>query len=272
MNPHSRHDSVADETFGQIEDLQRENVKLDRENKRLARVVSGRSEGRRSPSETEKSRLVLARGKRDVTGDEASHEMEDLRHRCFKMERETERLALMVSELDSDNEHLQDLLDEQESQIRIMQEQRFNQFEANKGFFRAEDDETVRRKIQSCMKSLRSWATNYALPHRRNIQQSNEGLAGELFRSNVIVTQFAAPDGILSPQHDAVAPGIILNTLVAKFVTDWIVQQPFFGLNGASTARDDSSSELAQVSRAFHSVYQRAQAHGKICSAGLESD
>lgn len=256
-----------------MEDAKRETLKEEREHKKQAQEASSRFKGRPSPSE-----MVSSRGKRDLNPssprdsfvEELSYEIEDLRRRYLKVIKENDRLSLMVSELDSDNEHIQDLLDEQESQIRIMQEQSFHQIESHRGFFRAEDDETVRRKIQNCMRSLRSWSTNYALPHRRNIQQTDGDMTGELFRSNVTARRFMTADEIFSPQYNAVAPGIILNTLLAKFVTAWIVQRPFFGLGGGSTGRDDSSHEAAQVSQAFHSVYQRAQLHGKIRSARLE--
>ena len=275
-----RQNSLTEEPFGEIEDLERKTLKEEKELKKLHRVVTGRSEGRQSPSETEKLRLVPPKGKRDLTissprdglGDEASYEIEHLRRECIKVTRENHILSSMVSDLDSDNEHLQFLLEKQESQIRIMQEQNLKLIAANRDFLRAEDDETIRRKVQSSMRSLRSWATSYALPHRRNIKQTDEELTGELFRSNVTARKFTTADEIFPPQFDAVAPGIILNTLLAKFVTEWIVRRPFFRLDGALTSRDDLANEAAQVSQAFHLVYQKAQLHGKICSTCLKSD
>lgn len=274
-----RQNSLTEESFGEVEDLERKTLKEEKELKKPHRGVSGRSEGRQSPSETEKLRLVPPRGKRDLAisprdglGDEASYEIEHLRRECIKVTREKHRLSSMVLDLDSDNEHLQFLLEKQESQIRIMQEQNLKLIEANRDFLRAEDDETIRRKIQSSMRSLRSWATSYALPHRRNIKQTDEEITGEFFRSNVTARKFTKADEIFPPQFDAVAPGIILNTLLAKFVIEWIVRRPFCRLGGAFTSRDDLANEAAQVSQAFHLVYQKAQLHGKIYSTCLKSD
>ncbi len=229
-----------------------------------------RSEGRRSPSKADKARPPSSKGKRDLNslsrhdtlGDEAYFEIEDLRREFLRMERENERLTQVVADLDSDNEYLQELLDEQESQIRTMQEQRFAEFGTGRGFMRAEDDETVRWKIQSCMKSLRSWATKYAVSHRKDIKETDEPVVRELFRE--VSNHSAVSDGILHPQNDAIAPGIVLNALLAKFVTDNF-QRPFFCLRAISTSRDESFSNSAYISQAFHSVYQKAQLQGKIC-------
>lgn len=256
----------------ETEELERKFLKAEKELKKPHR--------RRSPSETERSRLIPHRGKRDLDpssprdafGDEASYEIDHLRRECIRVIRENHRLSSMVSELDSDNEHLQVLLDEQESQIRTMQEQNLNLMDANRGFMQAEDDETIRRKIQSAMRSLRSWATSYALPHRHSIKQTEEEMTGELFRSNLIARKFITSDKIFSSYYEMVTPGIILNALLAQFVTDWIIKRPFFGLGGVSTSRNDSANEAAQVSQAFHSVYQRALLHGKIHSARVKSD
>lgn len=254
--------SPTEEPFLESEDLERKFLKAEKELKKAHR--------RRSPS----------RGKRDVDrssardgfGDEAAYEIDHLRRERIKAVKENHRLSSMVSELDSDNEHIRVLLDKQESQIRMMQEQCLKLMEAKGRFLRAEDDETIRRKIQSAMRSLRSWAASYALPHRRNIKQSDEEMTRELFRSNVIARKFTTADEIFSPQYDTVAPGIILNTLLTKFVAEWIIERPFFGVGGGPSSRDDPANEAAQVSQAFHSVYQRTQLHGKIYSACFESD
>lgn len=265
MIPSSGPNSLTEELLREKEDFERKIMKAEREPKKPHR--------RRSPSVPHRSkRDVDPSSPRDGFGDEASDEMEHLRRECIKVVKDNHRLSSMVSELDHDNEYLQVLLDKQESQIRIMQEQNLNLIEANRGFLQAEDDETIRRKIQSSMRSLRSWATTYALPHRRNIKQTDEEMTGELFRSNVIMRKSTTADEMFSAQYDTIAPGIILNSLLAKFVTDWIVKRPFFGLGGVPSSWDDSANEAAQVSQAFHSVYQKAQSHGKIRSASMKSD
>ncbi len=246
---------------------------------RRARVEQGswghgsRSEGRRSPSKPHK-RPPSSKGRgdlnslsrQDALADEAYFEIEDLRRDFLRMLRENERLTQVVADLHSDNEYLQELLNEQESQIRAMQEQRFAEFGTGKGFMQAEDDETVRWKIQSCMKNLRSWATKYAVSHRQDIKETDEPVVRELFQE--VLNQSAVSDGILHPQHDVVAPGIILNTLLAKFVTDYF-RQPFFALLAVSTSQNDSLSDSAYIIHAFHSVYQKAQLQGKICFGDL---
>lgn len=270
--PPSGQNSLTGEPFLETEDLEHKLLRAVQEIKRPHQQRTPRERPRHHSAPHREKRgvnLLLPRG---AFGEEASYEIDQIRRENIWLAKENHRLSSMVSELDSDNEHLQVLLDKQESQIRMMQEQNLNLIEANRGFMQAEDDEIIRGKIQSAMRSLRSWAASYAIPHRRSIKQNDEEMTRELFRSNVIARKFIMLDEIFSPQYDTVAPGVILNALLTKYVTDWVVKRPFFGLGGASTSRGDSANEAAQVSQAFHSVYQRAQLHGKIRSASMKSD
>ena len=185
----------------------------------------------------------------------------DLERECAKKEKMSKKLHQEVSDLAEDNEELQRKLEEQDIQIRAMQEQRLKELHVNQRF-RAEDDDTIRHKIQSCMRRWQSWARDFALTPKEHIKDSDQRLAQDLFRSHVVSDELVAPNGLLSPSKKAIAPGIILNAALAEFIAQWIIQKPFFCL-GHERNKNFESSEVLRLSEAFDNVYQHARLEGR---------
>lgn len=162
------------------------------------------------------------------------------------------------------NKQLQQELDEQNSQIRIVQEQRMRQIET-KGFLRAEDDNVIRHKVQSCMNGLRSWAEKYAVTKHIHITGADQERATALLRSHMRLNECYRPFelGGFFWSHDSVALSTLLNAELARFVTQWIFRRPFLSLNYQNTSL---LRDTLLVSEVFDAVYQNAQLQGKAAS------
>jgi hypothetical protein len=189
--------------------------------------------------------------------------IEESERDSVKKEKANRRLRREVEDLVVDNEDLQDQLEELDSQIRKLQEQCLNQIEA-KGFLRAEDDDTVRQRVQRCMNKCRLWAKSYAVATRAHIKDDDRPLADSLFRSNLVPDELVSPYGLLSSKYATIAPGIVLHAVLVKSITEWIFREPFFCLTDKRIPKVASPGELLRVFQAFDSVYQNAQLHGKV--------
>ena len=210
---------------------------------------------------------------RDHRADAASQDdskIEELERECVKKEKANKRLRRETSELAEENIRLQSLLEAQDAQIRIMQEQHLSDLEG-KGFLRAEDDNTVRRRLQGCWRKLQSWAKTYVVTSKSQVKELDQRTLQNLFRAHMVSDELVAPNGVLGPKYDNVACGILLNTVLAGFVTQWIIERPFFCLGNAPSTKENSPAELLQVSQAFESVYRTMQ-QGKISSHDSRSD
>lgn len=162
------------------------------------------------------------------------------------------------------NKQLQQELDEQNSQIRIVQEQCMRQIET-RGFLRAEDDDVIRHKVQSCMNRLRSWAEKYAVTNSNDIIEADQERATALLQSHMRLHEryvpFESVDFFWS--HDSIGPSILLNAELARFVTKRIFRRPFLSLNYQNTSL---FRDTRLVSEVFDAVYQNARLQGKAAS------
>ena len=189
----------------------------------------------------------------------------------MKKEKANKRLRRETSELAEENIRLQRLLDEQDARIRSMQEQHLSDLEG-KGFLRAEDDDAVRHRLQGCMRKLQSWAKTYAVTSKSQVKELDQRTVQNLFRAHMVPDELVAPNGVLASKYDNIVSGILLNTMLAGFVTQWIIERPFFCLGNAQLlSKENSPAELLQVSQAFELVYQNMQ-QGKISSRDLKSN
>ena len=188
--------------------------------------------------------------------------VEELARELAKKEKAIRRLERETSDLANDNIDLQRQLEGQDERVRRIQEQSLKAIDS-KGFSRAEDDNTIRHKIQSCMRRLQSWAKTYAVSSKDDIREANRRVANDLFLSNLVPDKVNAESGLFSPLYEAIAPGIILNAVLALFVSQWIIDQPFFCLGNASISSPGSTNDLLRVSQAFDLVYRNAQLQGK---------
>ena len=197
--------------------------------------------------------------------------IEELERECVKKEKANKRLRREALGLAEENIRLQSLLDEQDARIRSMQEQHPSDLDG-KGFLQAEDDNVIRHKLQGCMRKLQSWAKSYAVTSKNEVKELDQRTMQNLFRAHMVPDEFVAPHGVLAPKYDNIASGILLNTILAGFVTQWIIEQPFFCLGNAQLlSTENSPAELLQVSQAFELVYRNMQ-QGMISSRDSNSN
>jgi hypothetical protein len=183
-------------------------------------------------------------------------ELEELDEDLAKSEKTGRRLRREVSDLAKQNEELQRQLQLQDSQIRTVQDHQLRTVEA-KGFLRAEDDSSIRQKLRTMATRWKSWAKDYSVRSLEHVTDADHPDAVKIYRSHTV------PEELLSPKNATIAPGIILNAVLARFVTNFISRKPFFCLpDGLNNDGGQSGAQL-NISQAFDSEYQRIRRQGK---------
>lgn len=233
-----------------------------------------RPSSRRAPSREDKpivsgskeKRLLdvfgLSVGGSSVEAERVRQTIEELQRESIKKEKANRALSRDISRLSQYNAELEEELHLQNSQIRTMQEQRMRHIET-RGFMRAEDDDIVRSKIQSCMRRLQSWAEYYAIAKFSHVKEADHPLAKRVYQKTLVPDKAVEPGTFFPVYYDFVPPGIILNAELARYVTKHIFQQPFLCLGNEWVSSSDLTREPVNVSRAFDSVYQKLRLQGK---------
>ena len=167
---------------------------------------------------------------------ELRDEVRRLKKRLEKQDKSYKRLEKNLSDLVQENENLDTQLNDQDTQIRVMQDHQLQRVGTH-NFLRIEDDTSVRRKIQSLMSSCTSWAREYAI--RRLMLGSPE--------MESMLSDFSIPAALLSPRYASVAPSIVLNSVLVRNLTDWMFRKPFIGIPQALDFERDSRSNESDI-------------------------
>ncbi|KAF7507830.1 hypothetical protein GJ744_009994 [Endocarpon pusillum] len=187
--------------------------------------------------------------------DQLISELEELEEDLAKREKASRRLRREISDLATQNEDLQRQLQRQESQIRLVQDVQLRSVET-KSFLRAEDDSSIRQKLRTMGARWKSWAKDYSVRSLDFAKDADQLAASKIYQSLTV------PDELLSPKNASIAPGIILNTALAEFVTNLITRKPFFSLPNGLSSRSEQSGAQLNISTAFDLEYRRIQTKG----------
>ena len=175
---------------------------------------------------------------------------------CRKLEKE-------ISDLVQENQRLEQQLEDQDSQIRTVQDRHLERVEVE-GFLHAEDDGRIRQEIQTLMSRWSSWAKHYAL---RSLEEINEE-----DRSNAHYMSLQIPDELRSSKYASIAPSIVLHSALARFVTALIFRKPFLCLTSPFHDPEETANWPYNASDVFDSEYKRMlRANGEIHSFHLIS-
>lgn len=167
-----------------------------------------------------------------------------------RMEKVREKLELEIADLAAENERLQSALDKQTKDIRAMQDLQAEVMD-RKGFMNTEDDGRIRGALQSLASHWKSWAKKYAV--QQIIPQSS---------AIDLLAKLDVPERSQITQAIIKAPSIMLNAALARFVTGWIFQQPFFPLPGSYNSNEPLLPGFIDEFNTFRSAYERAYRHG----------
>ena len=153
---------------------------------------------------------------------ELREKIDSLERKLDKREKNNKKLLKEISDLARENEKLASQLDDQDSQIRVIQD---HQLQANTsfGYLQADEDSTVRLNIRNLMSRCSAWAKDQAVGSLHNVRKS-------------LLSSLHLPDELLSHQYSSVAPSIVLNAMLVECIQNWIFRKPFIGIVGASGA------------------------------------
>jgi hypothetical protein len=182
--------------------------------------------------------------------------IEDLEDDFAKSEKRVRRLKREVSDLAKQNEELQRQIQTQDSQIRSVQDHQLKNVEI-KGFLRAEDDGSIRQKFRTMTSRWKAWARDYSIKALDHVSDADHPAAIQMYRYHRV------PEELLSPKNINIAPAIILNAVLARFLTNLIFHKPFFSLPNGLDMHGEPSKDLLNVSEAFSLEYERVQKQGE---------
>ena len=152
------------------------------------------------------------------------------------------KLADDISELEAENQRLQNLLDEQDFQIRGVQDHQLKRLEV-KGFLHAEDDGVIREKLRTLVNSWKSWAREYAIGSLEQMSKREGSNQREIFQYLKVPKVLAT-----SSRYTSNAGSVILNSALASFISERIIQRPFFHLPGGIEHRTGTEIGLSKDS------------------------
>jgi hypothetical protein len=181
------------------------------------------------------------------------------RYAAEKLQAEVKQLQEETERQKSTNESLQIQLEGQDSTVRKAQESAFAVV-ASSGP-KAEDDDVIRSRLKNATSRWKQFAKKWASRSLANLKEHNFELLKPFFEDLVhdkILAEDEAhsPNGIFEPPHDSIAPGILLNAELARFVVIRLLDQPFTAaFTFGAVPEPDSGSTTGSAMQTLHGIY-----------------
>jgi hypothetical protein len=176
-----------------------------------------------------------------------------------KLEADLRQLQDEIERQKSTNESLLTQLEGQDSTVRKAQESAFAVV-ASSGP-KAEDDDVIRSRLRNATSRWKQFAKKWASRSLADLREHNIELLKPFFEDLVhdkILAEDEAhsPNGIFEPPHDSIAPGILLNAEIARFVVIRLLDQPFTAaFTFGAVPEPDSGSTTGSAMQTLHGIY-----------------
>ena len=181
------------------------------------------------------------------------------RYVAEKLQTEVRQLLDEIERQKSMNQSLLTQLEGQESTVREAQESAFAVVALSVP--KAEDDDVIRSRLKNATSRWKQFAKKWASRSLANLKENKVELLKPLFEDLVQDRILAedeghSPDGIFESEHDSIAPGILLNAELARFVVIRLLDQPFTAaFKSGAVPEHDSWSTTGSTMQALHDIY-----------------
>ena len=157
---------------------------------------------------------------------------------------------------------LQGRLLHQDQDVRKAQETAFALMASNVSS--AEDDNVIRSKLKRIRARWKTFARDWALKNVDDIQDKGEFM--KLFDNLVAPDEHNSEDGLWEEKNKGIAPAILLNAELARFIAAEIVTRPFTASFGLGTKPDDTPEDTLTMMRALETIYDLSKkgTHHKV--------
>ena len=149
---------------------------------------------------------------------------------------------------------LEEQLSQQDQEVRKAQESAFALMASKSS--RAEDDETVRSKLKAVRGQWKIFAKEWATASLDYIESKDRPAIPQLIGTLVASNEVEASREITAPANRGKAPAILLNAVLARFVGQHIVQQPFISAFGLSSSVSESKESPQIIMIALERIYK----------------
>ena len=160
-----------------------------------------------------------------------------------------------IKELQHCNQGLQQQLSDQDQDVRRAQETAFAFISMNTP--RAEDDESIRSQLKVVRGQWKIFAKDWVSKDLHRLKGDYPTEVRQLVERLLTIDELEAHDGIMAKENVSKAVAILLNTALAGFIGQHIINQPFISAFGLLMKAADGANSSMLYMHSLGKLYRQ---------------